>query len=159
MLVVAAVAFAAVAGKLTVIQILDASSYQRTADSQDIRSVVVPAVRGSILAANGDELAFSEMRPTVFADPGEVTSAATEAEALSKVLHRSATAVEALLTENTTYVVLAPATSSAVASKVSALGLAGIGVEQLPVRYHPDGTLAAPLLGAIDSAGNGVSGL
>lgn len=159
MLVVAAVAFAAVAGKLTVIQILDASSYQRTADSQDIRSVVVPAVRGSILAANGDELAFSEMRPTVFADPGEVTSAATEAAALSKVLHRSATAVEALLTENTTYVVLAPATSSAVASKVSALGLAGIGVEQLPVRYHPDGTLAAPLLGAIDSAGNGVSGL
>lgn len=159
MLVVAALAFAAVAGKLTVIQLLDASSYQRTADSQDIRSVVIPAVRGSILAANGDELAFSEMRPTIFADPGEITSAATEARALSPVLHRSVTALEAQLAEHTTYVVVAPATSSAVAAEVSKLALAGIGVEQLPVRYHPDGTLATPLLGAIDSAGNGVSGL
>jgi cell division protein FtsI (penicillin-binding protein 3) len=159
MLVVAAVAFAAVAGKLTVIQLLDASSYQRTADSQDIRSVVIPAVRGSILAANGDELVFSEMRPTIFADPGEITSAATEASALSPVLHRSVSGIESQLSERTTYVVLAPATSSTVAAEVSKLGLAGIGVEQLPVRYHPDGTLAAPLLGAIDSAGNGVSGL
>ena len=159
MLVVAAVAFTAIAGKLTVVQLLDASTYQKTAESQDIRSVVLPAVRGSILAANGDELAFSEMRPTIFADPGEITAVSTEASVLARVLHQPVATLESDLLERTTYVVLATATSSAVATKVASLGLPGIGVEQLPVRYHPDGNLAAPLLGAIDAAGNGVSGL
>ncbi len=159
MLVLAALACGAIAGKLTLVQLVKGPAYKRMAFGQEVRTVVNPAVRGSILAANGDELAFSEMRPTVFADPGEITSAAKEAGALAPVLHRSVGALARQLTEHTTYVVLAPATTTAIAAAVEHLGLPGVGVEQLPVRYHPDGQLSAPLLGAIDAAGKGVSGL
>lgn len=159
MLALAGVACLAIAGKLVLVQLVDGSSYQHMAFGQEVRTIPVPAVRGSILASDGSELAFSEMRPTVFADPTEITHAGSESRALAAVLHLPAAQIRSAMLARTTYVVLAPDITNAVATRVTNLALPGVGVERLPVRYHPDGTLATPVLGAINANGVGVSGL
>jgi cell division protein FtsI (penicillin-binding protein 3) len=152
------IAFAIIAVRLVVIEV-GGSPYRRFAANQDQRTIVVPAVRSSILAANGDELALTELRPTIFADPGEITDPSRTAILLAPVLHESAATVDQLLTRPTTHVVLVQAASDAATAEVRSLGLAGIGVTDEPVRYHPDQSLASSLLGYVDAAGNGASGL
>jgi cell division protein FtsI (penicillin-binding protein 3) len=153
------VAFLLVSARLLSVQGVGSRAYEHIGTDQALRNVTLPALRGSILASDGDELAFSELRPTIFADPGEVTNVAGEARQLAPLLHQPVAALATDLAERTTYVVLAAATTPTVSNRVAALDLAGIGVEQEPVRFHPAGNLAAPLLGTLDAAGRGASGL
>jgi cell division protein FtsI (penicillin-binding protein 3) len=130
----------------------------------------LPNLRGSILAAGGDELALSELRPTIYANPPEIADAAPaakrsvagerawEAAQLAPLIGTSVQAIEADFAEKTTYAVLATDQPEAVAVAVEKLALPGINYTEQAVRFHPDGTLASPLLGAVNSLG-GYSGL
>ncbi len=152
------VAFSLIAYRLVSIQAFDNSGYQQVSDTP-VRTVVLPGLRGSILASNGNELALSEMRPTIFADPGEITDAATEAVKLAPVLGQSAFKLQAELTAKTTYVALVTGATNAMGTAVTNLGLAGIGTKDEPIRYYPDGSLAGPIIGQVNAAGQGVGGL
>ena len=57
-LVLMAVATTAIDVKLLDIQAVRSASYVRMAANQDVASVTLPALRGSILASNGAELAL-----------------------------------------------------------------------------------------------------
>jgi cell division protein FtsI (penicillin-binding protein 3) len=157
-LMVFGLAFVLVGAKLASIQGLNSTRYQQVEAAQTVRSLPLPALRGSILASNGDELALSEMRATIYADPGEVTDVASEAAALAPVLKQPEAALAADLAEHTTYVVLASGASDSVSAAALKLGLAGIGSTDEPVRYYPAGDLAAPVIGALNDNG-AVSGL
>ena len=158
-LVLMAVATTAIDVKLLDIQAVRSASYVRMAANQDVASVTLPALRGSILASNGAELALSELRSLVFADPTEITNASAEARRLAVVLGRPASTIRSQLTAKTTYVVLAAGLSEQTGQRVASLGLAGIGVQHQAVRFHPAGGLAAPIVGGVNSAGLGYSGL
>ncbi len=160
MLVGFAAVFALIAWRLVSIQGFGSAGLEKVSAAAG-RTIVLPGLRGSILADNGDELALSEMRPTIFADPGEIPRgrAPAEAAALAPVLHRPVAALTAELTRHTTYVVLAAAVSQTTGTSIGHLALAGIGTENVPVRYYPDGQMASPILGFIDAAGRGVGGL
>ncbi len=155
--------------KLVAIQGIKNTSLSEVTDAY-VSDTAPAGLRGSILASNGDELAFSEMRPTIFADPGEITGAAPldrrsvaaqrayEASRLAPLLHKSVRTLEADFAEATTYVVLAADQSETLGNRIHDMGLPGVNDEPEPVRFHPDGDLASPLLGAVDSGG-GYSGL
>ncbi len=163
------VVFALITYKLVSIQGLSSSRLQQITDAYVVHDVL-PDLRGSILASNGDELALSEMRPTIFADPGEITAAAGldrrsvpaqrayEAGRLARVLHMSTSRLESDFAERTTYVPLATDQSEVVGATVTKLGLPGVGAASEPVRFHPDDQLASALIGGVDSNG-GYSGL
>ena len=169
MLATFGIAFALITYKLVAIQGLSNTTLQRVTDAEVVHEVL-PDVRGSILASNGDELALSELRPTIFANPGEVRQAAktnrvslavqagTEAQKLAPVLHMPLAALQQDLIKPTTYVPLAANQSQALATQIQNLALPGIGATNEPVRFHPDGSLATPLIGAVNSIG-GYSGL
>jgi cell division protein FtsI (penicillin-binding protein 3) len=163
-------AFSLITYRLVSIQGLGSRSLQDLT-SADVAVTHPAGLRGSILASDGDELAFSQLRPTVFADPYEIrradaagprsgpSYAVTDAVRLAPVLHLSEDVLLHLLTEHPTHVVLAADVSQKVSAKVTAMALVGVGVEQDPVRVRPDGALAAPLIGSVDSADVGYSGL
>jgi cell division protein FtsI/penicillin-binding protein 2 len=151
-------AFSLIAYRLVSIQAFDNRGYQHVNDAH-VAVTSLPGLRGSILASNGDELALSEMRPTIFADPGEITDPAVEAGRLASILKLSAFSLEADLTEKTTYVAILTDATQAEGTAVTNLGLPGIGVTPQSIRYYPDGTLASPLLGQLNAAGEGVGGL
>lgn len=163
LLMVSALAFSAIGVKLLSIQALNSSRLVEASLAQSEKSVTLPALRGSILARNGDELALSEMRATVFADPTEITDPGAEAGRLAPLLHETAATVGAQLTEHTTYVPLVVGGTLALADAVQKVidtgALPGIGIHQQPLRYYPAGALAAPLLGFTHSDGTAAGGL
>lgn len=169
MLATFGLAFALIVYKLVAIQGLDNTSLAKVTNAEVV-SQILPGLRGSILAANGDELALSEMRPTIFADPGEVRLAAkddrvsdarqagTEASILAPLLQIPVATLATDLSEPGDYVLLATDQTQAFVAEIAKLNLAGIAFGQAPARIYPDGDLASPLLGAVNSIG-GYSGL
>jgi cell division protein FtsI (penicillin-binding protein 3) len=152
-LAVFAAAFTLIAGKLVSIQGIGSRAYEQVSVEQSVRTITLPALRGSILASNGNELALSEMRDLVFADPREITDAGSEAATLAPLLHLSAATIARQMGEATTYVVLDPGVSQTLGDKVENLGLPGVGVNQDPVRYYPADGLAAAVVGGMNDNG------
>lgn len=156
---VIAAALVAVAGRLVYVDVVAAHRYQTFANNQDVATVTLPALRGAILASTGQPFAMSEMRPTVEADPYQVSDPAAEASALAPLIHQPASVIQAELSKHTGFVSLATNLPTATGTAVAKLKLGGIIVVQAPERFYPAGQLAAPLIGAINAAGVGSSGL
>lgn len=150
------VAFCLIVYRLVAIQ---GSAGYAQVSSASVRKLTLYGIRGSILASNGNELALSQMRPTIFADPTEIRDPAGEAVQLAGVLHQSAFKLESELTAKTTYVPLVVGASQSLAAAVTTLGLRGIGSIPEPVRYYPDGQLASPIIGRVNASDQGVGGL
>lgn len=159
LLVAVFLSLAAIAFRLADVQVLTVRRYEADAHSQDIHTTVLPALRGSILASDGQPLALSEFRPTITADPYQVADPGTEASRLAPLLHLSVASLEAKLRQHAGFVYLAHNVSDAAGAAITKLGLPGIQIEKTPERFHPAGQLALPLLGTINASGVGASGL
>ena len=62
-------AFGAVLVRVGTLQTVDAARYTALGESQRVRSVVLPAERGTIFDRNGAELALTVPKQTIWADP------------------------------------------------------------------------------------------
>lgn len=159
MLLATAAAFVIIAARLTDIQIISPGTYTRQARAEDTRTTVLPAVRGAILDRQGRDLALSEPRYQVIADPYQIADPAAEAAQLAVVLHLPAAGLVSQLQRPTGFVELAAAVTLPTANAVTALHLAGITTAMFPERFYPAGPLARPVLGSLDAAGAGSAGL
>ena len=73
--------------RLVVLQVGHAEAYQDLAIGQRLKSITLPAERGSILDRNGHPCVMSMPAKTVFADPTLVDNAAAEAKIIGSILH------------------------------------------------------------------------
>src|SRR4051794_29462158 len=69
LLVVLLFAFSAIVARLVYIQGIDSAHYVAYGESQRVRTIALPAARGSISDRNGFDLAISVPRPTIWANP------------------------------------------------------------------------------------------
>jgi len=155
LVLVAAAAFAALVARLAFVQVLDGARYASYATGETDQRVVLPAARGTIYDDSGDLLAVSVSRYDVVADDFQVTSAAAEARRLSGPLHLSVAALEADLSEQNGYVVLAKEVTASTMSAISNLALQGITFQNDTLRVYPSAQLFEPLLGGVNEAGSG----
>jgi cell division protein FtsI (penicillin-binding protein 3) len=163
------------AGRLVQLQGFDSGTYVHLAQSQRLQTVSLPALRGSITAANGQVLAMTVQTYLVFADPKEMTQAQMPqiAAGLAGPLGMSDTSILSLLLHPTSpqYVVLEKGVSQQAADQINALalpgttgpGLPGIAMTASYSRTYPDGPSTSNLVGFTDptSSGNlsGAAGL
>ncbi|HEX2274416.1 MAG TPA: penicillin-binding protein 2, partial [Acidimicrobiales bacterium] len=159
LLVVLAVALAAVAVRLWMVQGPGGRHYADLGREQRVRSAVLPAERGAIVDRNGVELAMSTRRRTVWADPRSVRDPAAAARALAPLLRQSEPSLRQRLTTNGGFVYLARKVEDPVADAVAALAIPGVGLLDEPKRVDPAGALAAPVLGQVGLDDEGLSGL
>ena len=159
LLVVLSVAFGGLVWRLVDVQGLSAERYAVYGESQRLHSVVLPAQRGSIVDRNGAELAISVRRQSVWTDPKLVRDPAGAARALAPVLNLAEKALRDKLSADAAFVYLARKVEDDVAGTVDALKLPGVFLMEEPKRYEPSGTLAAPVVGGVDTDDEGVSGL
>jgi cell division protein FtsI (penicillin-binding protein 3) len=154
---------------------VDASKYRALADRERVQTVELPAVRGSIMAADGTPLARTVQTDQVFADPELMTPAQQPqvAAALAGPLGMTPQAILGLIRNPSSpqYQVLKQAVPAQTGAQISALSLPGsdlghlpgIGIKQTYSTAYPNGDLAAGLIGFTDTdrAGNlmGESGL
>ncbi|MHB1517229.1 MAG: peptidoglycan D,D-transpeptidase FtsI family protein [Acidimicrobiales bacterium] len=152
-------AFAALVVRLIAVQELSHQHYASLSTAELTQTVQVPAVRGGIYDRSGNVLAESVIKQTVVADPLIIKHPAGTARALGPVLGIPVTSLEGALAVHSGFVYLAHRVPSAVAAKVTALHLTGINLVPESQRIEPNGQLASPVVGTVNWAGNGASGL
>lgn len=114
---------------------------------------------GPILDAEGVALAVSVPSPSVWADPRGVPDKAEAARLLADVLDSPQTGIEERLSRPGSFVWIRRHVSAAVADRVRALGLHGVGVRREFLRAYPQGPLLGPTLGFAGTECQGLSGL
>jgi cell division protein FtsI (penicillin-binding protein 3) len=177
------------AGRLVQLQGFQSSTYKRLAQDQRLQTETLPAVRGTITAANGQVLAMTVQTYVVYADPLEMTVAELPqvAAAVATPLGLNSGTVLNLLQHPTSpqYVVLKKGVSQQVANQLKSLslpsdpaaaafagqtrgsvtstGLPGISMSASYARSYPDGNATSNLLGLTSTTAsgglNGVAGL
>lgn len=148
-----------IAGRLVMIQGVAPERYVALGEAQRIRTMVIPAPRGTIFDRNGKELALSVPQTTVWANPRQVTDPAGEARALAEALGADEQVLRDRLTRAASFVYLARAVPDEVAARVRQLRLDGVHFTEEPKRFLPAGSLAAPVLGLVGVDHEGLSGL
>ena len=164
MLMVMVVALVAITAKLVDIQVVSRDRFGALARQQTVRSIVLPATRGSIFDRSGRDLAISVPRPTIYADPSRLQDPKRRervARKLAPVLNIPVADLSAKLTKPKAdqFEYLALQVSARLARKVAQLRLPGIGIVADSKRIMPAGSLAAPVIGTAGAWDNGVSGI
>ncbi|MFC5264152.1 peptidoglycan D,D-transpeptidase FtsI family protein [Kribbella qitaiheensis] len=171
------------AGRLILLQGVDPDSYALAATKENTKPFVLHASRGAILDRNGVPLSVSEDAVAVTADPTQTTAVAPQLASLlaGKIAGTSYTKLLADLTRKGRYVLLAhqvsPQTWNQIEAELKARNvkineankglpkeqkaplLAGLYTESDPIRSHPNGTIAANVVGIVGAEGKGLAGL
>jgi cell division protein FtsI (penicillin-binding protein 3) len=169
------------AGRLVQLQGFQSSTYKELAQHQRLKTEPLPALRGSITAANGQVLAMTVETYLVYADPVEMTAAEMPevAAKLAAPLDMDPATVLSLLQQPTSpeYVVLKKDVSQEAANQIKAMslpgdpraaatagdtngsttfsGLPGISMTASYARSYPDGAAASNLLGITSTTASG----
>jgi cell division protein FtsI (penicillin-binding protein 3) len=153
------VALAGIVVRLAVLQVRETDTYAALGLQQRIRTEDLPASRGAIVDRNLVPLAMTLQANDVYANPDLVTDPVGEAAAIAGELDLKPRAVRAALDSEGTFVYIARQVDRAVAERVAALKLPGVGLIPVPKRYYPARALAPQVLGFVGVDGTGLSGL
>jgi cell division protein FtsI (penicillin-binding protein 3) len=152
--------FGALAYRVADLQLFNSDRYKAMALDQRLRTVPLPAARGSIFDRNGRDLAISVERPSVWADPKLVADPAMYASRLAPVVGVDQEKLyERLSRRDRRFVYIARTVPDNVADEVRALGLPGVGFVPEPQRAYPAGNVAAAVIGRVGGEGYGLDGL
>jgi len=149
--------------RLFYLQVVRHDHYRRLALAGQLKQYTISAERGTIAAHEGDQtvpLVLNQKLYTLYADPTLVKNVNDDAVKLVDITQGDAAAYsQAMKTPKTRYVVLAKRLSPGQQKQITDLKLAGIGTQGQDYRVYPQGTLAAQLLGFVNSDGKGVYGI
>jgi cell division protein FtsI (penicillin-binding protein 3) len=159
LLTVMILGLSAILARLLLIQVKDASAYQTLALDQRVKTIPLPATRGTIFDRSGHELAMSLPATTVYADPALVKHPIREARLLAADLDADPATILAALQRPKRFVYVARGVEGMVARKLRRRHLPGIGFFQESRRYYPAGPLAPQVVGFVGFDGQGLAGL
>lgn len=153
------------------IQVINHGKYAALAKEQHWNFQEVPAKRGDILSSDGFPLATTQISYLLFAEPKKITDpnrySTILAEEIAKFELKPEDASNTpfdkqlyleqkdrfskLLSQDLHWVILAKNLTPLEKEKLEQLDLKGIGFEESPVRYYPEGTMASHILGFVAS--------
>jgi stage V sporulation protein D (sporulation-specific penicillin-binding protein) len=149
--------------RLSDVQIRQGATLSRLALSQHSETVDAFAKRGSILDRDGNVLVRSLPSESVYAVPTSIDAADVPAISakLAPILGYTPDRIEAALRERTPFRYLKRKIPHAIAERVQALNIDGIGLkaEETGVRYAPSSRLASTVLGFVGTDEQGLDGL
>lgn len=141
------------------IQVVDSGRYASEARSELAQPVTVQALRGGIYARNGQPLAISIPTKEVIADDFQIRHPITEAMALAPLIAASPSTLATELSRRSGYVPLSHYLAVTAANKIASDHFPGITLVDSSLREVPNGNLASAVLGSVNAAGKGSSGL
>ncbi|TFV04932.1 penicillin-binding protein 2, partial [Bacillus stratosphericus] len=131
-------------------------------DQRFVRTVALPASRGTITDRNGATLALSAPTESLYAVPSgmEIQPSAAQIEQLSALIGVPvATIEERLAKKDKDFIYLKRQLNKETADKVAALGIKGLAFQQETKRHYPMGNLFAHVIGFTNIDGKGQEGL
>jgi cell division protein FtsI (penicillin-binding protein 3) len=139
--------------------VVDHAHYAALSVEQVKETLTTTALRGGVYDRDGQTLAISRPTSLVVADDFQIKHPSQEAQAMSPLVHVPLAQLTALLSRQSGYVVVNNALDLTDGRRVSSLAFPGIVVQDSSVRTYPDGTLATSLLGGVNAAGSGTTGV
>ncbi|MCB1039079.1 MAG: penicillin-binding protein 2 [Acidimicrobiales bacterium] len=140
-----------IAVRLVNVQVVSSERYLAYGDSQRDASRPIPASRGSIYDRNGQALALSVAQPRAVVDPAQVEHPERTAAALASIVDVPRSELDAKVTADSRYKVLAADLTDAQVAKiregVRAGDIEGVTIEDEFVRSNPNDDLALGVIG------------
>jgi len=153
-------------GRLVYWQVLQHTRLSADALNQYSKVVELPAARGLIYDRSGQPLAINETVYSIVVAPDQVRTADRDhvAAALSGATGRPVAPILAILSSGSKFAYIARQQPKAVADRLLALHLAGVGLQPEPRRSYlaasdAQSTLASNLLGFVNNDGKGQYGV
>ena len=146
-------------GRLLQLQGVEAAAYAATAEQERLRSVVIPATRGTITDTDGVALATTVDAVDVTADQTQVADPLAVAAALAPVLNEPVRVLRNRLDGDSVFAYIEKSVTPRTWEQVAELRLPGIYSQPTAKRVYPQGELAAAILGFVGSDGHGLAGL
>ncbi|NMB69667.1 penicillin-binding protein 2 [candidate division WWE3 bacterium] len=161
--------FVAIVAKLFYIQVLSHDKYQSLAYSQYVDTQTIPPRRGNITTSDGFLLAGTKTNYTLYAEPKKIPEIPEFSEKIAKLfveLDQKETSettksnsnfgdfylkVSQSIKPDLFWVGLRRGLSPEDRKLILDMNIPGIGFEEDPVRYYPEDTLAAHVLGFVGS--------
>jgi cell division protein FtsI (penicillin-binding protein 3) len=162
LLVVAVVLVGAVVARVGLLQTVDKDDYASYGERQRVRSVAIPAERGTIFDRDGEVLALSVPTATIWADPRLIEDPAAAGLTLGAALAMTpeeVTALVARLGNDSEFEYVRRQVDDSAAEAVKALGLKGVYQYAEHKRFYPSEEVGRSVLGSTDPDGNGIAGL
>jgi len=145
--------------RLSYLQIVQADRLASLALEQRLRPVPLLAQRGVIYDRNMNTLAASMSFEAAYAIPVEVRDPEETARRLAPILNRPVEEIEARLRRQRAVEWLKLRLTPEEADAIRRLDLPGIGIQERPLRYYPNGSLAAQVIGFAGIDNQGLEGL
>ncbi len=141
------------------LQIMEGSRLKKLARKQFHAKIYFMPERGNIYSSNGSILAASVNVPGIAVDSFMVKHKLKNAEKLSKITGISYDKIIRILNRNVQFAWIKRRVSGRTAKEVEKLGIPGVVLVKQPVRYYPNGSLLAHVLGFVGINDNGLSGI
>ena len=155
-----ALVFAGTLGRAVWLQGVQASTLEQMASRQHQATTAIPAGRGTIFDRTGEPLAIGEQATTIYADPRSVKQPRRVALAAAKALGLNAETLYPLLADHSRHFVYVKRKADpAKAAELEKLKLPGLGFYAEELRYYPQRSVAAHVLGYAGIDNNGLEGL
>lgn len=160
-LLIFAMLLAVMAGRLVWIQVLDADKYKKMALGERLRQMEMPSIRGIIFDRNGEELAVSVEKATVFATPYLVKGRKKRAVAarLAPLLGEDEADILKKLRADGGFVYLKRKIPRGVGKRISRMKIPGVGVVKASKRFYPLRSLGAHTIGFAGLDNKGLAGI
>lgn len=149
--------------RLFYLQIIRHSYYVAQASNEQVKQLIIPAKRGLIYAMDDGTptpMVLNQTVYTVFADPSEVKDQAKVIAMVNKVAGGEAVnnMSDLLSNKKSRYAILAHNISTQQAADMKEQNLSGVGFTKGTERVYPEDSLAAQVLGFVNTEGVGQYG-
>ena len=143
------------------LQIRDKEFLQNQGDVRHMRTVEVPAYRGSIIDKNGEPLAISTPVDSVWVNPKDLLAEPSYIPELAKIIGFKIKDLQSRLEQRKEkeFIYLRRRVQPHIASQVKELKAPGVGLQREYQRYYPSGEITGHVTGFTDIDDNGQEGL
>lgn len=141
------------------LQLVQTDGWRQTARAQTATRVEVPAERGGLYDRAGRPLVVESPKFRAYLAPGETGDPAAAAATIGRVLGLSPAEERTLREARGGWAAVPRRLSSDERDRLRTAIRQGLYFDRIPARVHPQGDVALPLLGSLDSEGAGRSGL
>lgn len=159
LLIATAIIASVFATRLVDLQAVRGEALADAALSQRLRTLEVPAYRGSILDRSGQPLAVTVEARNITADQSLIEDPAAVAVELAPILEVPQDVLAERLTGDKRFMYIAKGVSPQTWDRISALRLPGIFSEETSQRIYPADNLASHIVGFVQADGTGGGGI
>ena len=147
--------FLLVISRLFYWQVVRAPELVTLAQAQYGRQIALIPERGEIKTSDGFAIGANKLAYIVWANPKEVKNKEQTAEILSPMLDVDTATISGLLSLDRYWVSLKSRVNNPVKKKVEALDLPGVGFQDQSIRFYPEASMGAKVLGFVGKDQNG----